>query len=432
MAQLGYRVPPTTPPDAWGPPGVFARRLHGTTPVQTGPDPLASPDTEEEYVSYFQGRIQASQNRQLLPLQEDLADWLNKILDIDCLTATNLLDMLDNGVILIHLARLIQQKAQECVLSGQAKGPVPGLPVRCFEKAARRSFYSRDNMENFITFCRKLGVHQHLLFESDDLVLQANPRHVILCLLEVSRIASRYNVEPPGLVQLEREIAAEEEGDSGLSQSSWHSPSPDPEPLRHSTSVNIISTDNTWVEGDDIRRAVSEDGHGTPSETTSDEWSRGSPEDPEDEVEVDPRLNELDRKVKQATRVAQKLCHCPSDRCGKLKIKKIGEGKYCVAGRNVFIRLLKGRHMMVRVGGGWDTLEHFLARHDPCQSQHRQSSVTRSPQSSVSRTSSPLSRTSSPLSRTSSPSPSPVSRIPASKRFLATYQHSTPDTLVAR
>mgnify|MGYP002715769414 CR=1 FL=1 len=23
--------------------------------------------------------------------------------------------------------------------------------------------------------------------------------------------------------------------------------------------------------------------------------------------------------------------------------------------------------MMVRVGGGWDTLEHFLLRHDPCQ-----------------------------------------------------------------
>lgn len=29
--------------------------------------------------------------------------------------------------------------------------------------------------------------------------------------------------------------------------------------------------------------------------------------------------------------------------------------------------MLKGRHMMVRVGGGWDTLEHFLTRHDPCQ-----------------------------------------------------------------
>lgn len=33
----------------------------------------------------------------------------------------------------------------------------------------------------------------------------------------------------------------------------------------------------------------------------------------------------------------------------------------------VYLQLLKGRHMMVRVGGGWDTLEHFLERHDPCQ-----------------------------------------------------------------
>lgn len=31
------------------------------------------------------------------------------------------------------------------------------------------------------------------------------------------------------------------------------------------------------------------------------------------------------------------------------------------------LQLLKGRHMMVRVGGGWDTLEHFLSRHEPCQ-----------------------------------------------------------------
>ncbi|KAK7068911.1 1,3-beta-glucanosyltransferase [Halocaridina rubra] len=29
--------------------------------------------------------------------------------------------------------------------------------------------------------------------------------------------------------------------------------------------------------------------------------------------------------------------------------------------------LLKGKHVMVRVGGGWDTLEHYLLRHDPQQ-----------------------------------------------------------------
>lgn len=24
-------------------------------------------------------------------------------------------------------------------------------------------------------------------------------------------------------------------------------------------------------------------------------------------------------------------------------------------------------HIMVRVGGGWDTLEHYLDKHDPCR-----------------------------------------------------------------
>ena len=123
--------------------------------------------------------------------------------------------------------------------------PIPAVRGKCFEKAMRRSFFSRDNMENFIKFCRSLGVHENLLFESDDLgknitsnfvyyyvfywcilvVLHNQPRNVILCLLEVARIATRYGVEPPGLVQLEKEIAEEERNqsaDSGLgSMLSW-------------------------------------------------------------------------------------------------------------------------------------------------------------------------------------------------------------------
>lgn len=46
---------------------------------------------------------------------------------------------------------------------------MPVIRGRCWENAARRSFFSRDNMENFIQFCRRLGVHENLLFESDDL-----------------------------------------------------------------------------------------------------------------------------------------------------------------------------------------------------------------------------------------------------------------------
>lgn len=57
------------------------------------------------------------------------------------------------------------------------------------------------------------------------------------------------------------------------------------------------------------------------------------------------------------------------------------------------LKLLKGTHMMVRVGGGWDTLENFLNRHDPCQTPGR-----------------PAIRACSSSNRTPSPAP-PNSRV---------------------
>lgn len=41
---------------------------------------IPSADTDQEYLEQYQGKIIDSQNRQLLPLQEDLADWINKSL----------------------------------------------------------------------------------------------------------------------------------------------------------------------------------------------------------------------------------------------------------------------------------------------------------------------------------------------------------------
>lgn len=48
-------------------------------------------------------------------------------------------------------------------------------------------------------------------------------------------------------------------------------------------------------------------------------------------------------------------------------VKKLGEGKYLIFGKVVQIRFLQNRHLMVRVGGGWDTLEHYLIHHNPVQ-----------------------------------------------------------------
>lgn len=58
-------------------PGYMPRWRSGPTLGDWGQH---TPETEEEYVEYYQDRINLSQSRQLLPLTEDLADWLNKTL----------------------------------------------------------------------------------------------------------------------------------------------------------------------------------------------------------------------------------------------------------------------------------------------------------------------------------------------------------------
>ncbi|KAJ0172834.1 hypothetical protein K1T71_011973 [Dendrolimus kikuchii] len=316
-----------------------------------------TPCSEDE--DFYREKILYSQARQLFPLQEDLADWINKTIGITYLSGENFLDVLDNGVELCQLAAVIHDRAREALDQGLIVGPVPQIRGRCWQRAARRSFFSRDNTENFITFCRELGVHENLLFESDDLVLHNQPRQVILCLLEVARLATKFNLEPPGLVQLEKEIAMEERDsglDSALSSTAWQfrdiTPVPEGDkPLSEPVSSNA---DDTLIAVPDNTDAESTKSDGTVASTDSD-------------VPLKP-TNELDKRVQLVTRLMERGCSCNSGKCSKLlKVKKVGEGRYNIAGRNVFIRLLKGRHMMVRVGGGWDTLEHFLSRHEPCQ-----------------------------------------------------------------
>lgn len=73
--------------DAWGPPGIMGRKITGTTPTLTPTTPLYEtplPENEEEYAEYYQDRISEAHNRQLYPLMEDLADWINKSLG-ECL-----------------------------------------------------------------------------------------------------------------------------------------------------------------------------------------------------------------------------------------------------------------------------------------------------------------------------------------------------------
>merc|ERR1739838_786267 len=66
-----------------------------------------------------------------------------------------------------------------------------------------------DNVFNFILFCRRLGVMECIMFETEDLVCRKNEKHVILTLLEVARRGAKLGMLAPMLVQFEQEIDRE-------------------------------------------------------------------------------------------------------------------------------------------------------------------------------------------------------------------------------
>uniref|UniRef100_A0A3Q0SP54 Growth arrest-specific 2 like 3 n=1 Tax=Amphilophus citrinellus TaxID=61819 RepID=A0A3Q0SP54_AMPCI len=54
-------------------------------------------------------------------------------------------------------------------------------------------------------------------------------------------------------------------------------------------------------------------------------------------------------------------CNCSN----RVSIEYLSEGRYRLGDKTIFIRMLHGKHVMVRVGGGWDTLRGFLLKYDP-------------------------------------------------------------------
>ncbi|XP_065663391.1 uncharacterized protein LOC101236105 isoform X2 [Hydra vulgaris] len=237
-------------------------------------------------------------------MREDLSEWINSLSYNVELTPDNFLPGLDNGVILCQQARLIQRFAEEyAVLNPNENLKIPSKPVRYTEKGAfSGSFVARDNVANYIAWCKELGIQDVIIFESDDLVLHKNEKSVILSLMDVARKAYKFGVRPPEIVRFEQEIDEEIERDEECVKSGKIQPKPR-------------------------------------------------------DLEEDNNLDVLIRKI-----VNQCICE------DRFPIKKLSEGKYKIGKTHtlIFVRVMR-KHVMVRIGGGWDTFDHYIVKHDPCR-----------------------------------------------------------------
>ncbi|NXK38287.1 GA2L2 protein, partial [Piprites chloris] len=263
-----------------------------------------------------------SSQQYLYAMKEDLAEWLKELYDLDIGVGT-FVEVLETGSVLCSHANNVTQVAGQfaCTHPDVARHlHLPTAGVTCNLTAQPGTFQARDNVSNFIQWCRKeMDIKDVLMFETEDLVLRKNEKNFVLCLLELARRASRFGMRAPTLVQMEEEI--EEELRQELDLPPMDTPLPQP------------------------------------------------PRKQRD-------LNNLDQMVQHLV----SRCTCPV----QFPMVKVSEGKYRVGGSDtlIFVRILR-EHVMVRVGGGWDTLEHYLDKHDPCRCTSLSHKQARSPQQQV-------------------------------------------------
>ncbi|XP_077418201.1 uncharacterized protein gas2l1 [Vanacampus margaritifer] len=278
-----------------------------------------------------------SSEEYLYAMKEDLAEWLNTLYDLD-LSADTFMDGLETGCALCRHANNVNRAAQDFQLEYPEAAQSMKLPRKDVGFQSRNvsagSFLARDNVSNFISWCRReLCIKDVLMFETNDLVERCNEKNFVLCLLEVARRGAKFGMLAPMLIQLEEEIEEEIRDQQGGLQMDPGEPEVQSPPSR---CFGRRESDHILEDEPEPEPFV---------------W-------PQKRVLCDMRnLDELVREILGR-------CSCPA----QFPMIKVSEGKYKVGDSSalIFIRVLR-THVMVRVGGGWDTLEHYLDKHDPCR-----------------------------------------------------------------
>ena len=89
-------------------------------------------------------RLYTEENEYLIAIKEDLCEWLETLYPHVKIDSSNFFQRLENGSLLLTHANTILKRQGKHMLYSR-KHAEPG------------SWFARDNVHNFITFCRSLG-----------------------------------------------------------------------------------------------------------------------------------------------------------------------------------------------------------------------------------------------------------------------------------
>ena len=90
------------------------------------------------------------------------------ISEID-ITADNFMSVLDSGVYICRLAKLIQSKEEEYGKKERTTENLPVRKIRYKENAKSGTWFARDNIANFLQWARDRGVKEECMFETEGL-----------------------------------------------------------------------------------------------------------------------------------------------------------------------------------------------------------------------------------------------------------------------
>lgn len=190
-----------------------------------------------------------------------------------------------------------------------------------------------------------------------------NEKHVLYCLMDVARKC--HGIQLPKLVEFEKEIAREEEErrqSMSLAPDRELPESQDaPDEAAQKEQGNNNDEENGAKEGDaeeeNDKRETNKDKKDVPLDQRSAPSPSAAPDCPMAGVKR-PRPKAKDA-VDQAVKALTTRMRF------SVQLRRESKGRYRVdnSKKILFIRSLR-EHIVVRVGGGWDTLENYLLKHD--------------------------------------------------------------------